>query len=49
MPNDIIARAERWLSCVDEYDRKTGKLIREREDPQTRLIRDLLKALKESK
>ena len=41
----ILTEAEQWLLCVDEYDRKTGRLIRERQDPQTRLIRGLLRLI----
>ena len=43
---NTIEAAENWLKSVDEYDRKTGKLVRERQDPTSKLIRALVKELK---
>lgn len=37
----VLQIAHEWLRCVDEYDRKTGLLVRMRRDPQTNLIREL--------
>ena len=42
-----IEAAENWLRSVDEYDRKSGKLVRERQDPTSKLIRFLVQELKQ--
>jgi hypothetical protein len=40
----ILDDAERYLAMLDEY--KNGKLIRENQSPQAKLIRALIAALK---
>ena len=40
--NSVFDDARTWLHCVDEY--KNGKLVREAQDPSSRLIRRLLEA-----
>lgn len=41
---ELIDRAARWLACVDNPKQRY-----ERDDPQTRLIRQMLKELQESR